>query len=378
MTGAGRMTEGRAGAMAGFSGSYDPADVTFLLKPVVLAPTAVEEKERLIQSGRRHYSEMLGAEPPPDAEYLALFDAAFAANRQRFARDLAALAAALAERPGPETVLVSLARAGTPVGVLLRRALARRGRTAPHYSVSIIRDRGIDTVALDHILARHAPESVVFVDGWTGKGAIAGELRRAVDAYNAARGVRLDPSLTVVADLCGTAGLAATAEDYLIPSAILNAVVSGLVSRTVLNRELVGPGEFHACVHYHELAPHDRSRWFVDALDRDLAAFASLPAPARWPEPARDALRDAAAAFVAGCLDRFGIADRNRVKPGIGETTRALLRRMPERVLVKDPSAPDLRHMVHLAQRRGVALVHEPDLAPPYRAAAIIRTLGEG
>ena len=47
-----------------FSGSYDPDDVTFLLKPVRLEPTAVAEKERLIQSGRRHYSEMISREGP--------------------------------------------------------------------------------------------------------------------------------------------------------------------------------------------------------------------------------------------------------------------------------------------------------------------------
>ena len=40
-----------------FSGSYESRDVTFLLRPVQLAPTPVEEKERLIQSGKRHYRE---------------------------------------------------------------------------------------------------------------------------------------------------------------------------------------------------------------------------------------------------------------------------------------------------------------------------------
>ena len=33
-----------------------------------------------------------------------------------------------------------------------------------HYSISIVRDRGIDTNALDHILARgHAPQALAFV-----------------------------------------------------------------------------------------------------------------------------------------------------------------------------------------------------------------------
>src|SRR5688572_6833508 len=112
----------------GFSGSYLAEDVTFLLKPVELAPTEIAEKERLIQSGQRHYSEMLSAESRPDDTYLALFEHALAVNRERFAADVARLARMLDVRRDGQIVLVSLARAGTPVGVLLRRALRRLGR----------------------------------------------------------------------------------------------------------------------------------------------------------------------------------------------------------------------------------------------------------
>ena len=63
-----------------FSGSYDPDDVIFLLNPARIEPTDIAEKERLIQSGARHYSEMLSAEPLPDARYLRLYDMALAAN----------------------------------------------------------------------------------------------------------------------------------------------------------------------------------------------------------------------------------------------------------------------------------------------------------
>ncbi len=47
----------------------------------------------------------------------------------------------LAER-GTEAVLVSLARAGTPVGILMRRwARYAHGLDLPHYAVSIVRAR---------------------------------------------------------------------------------------------------------------------------------------------------------------------------------------------------------------------------------------------
>lgn len=75
---------------------------------------------------------------------------------------------------GASIALVSFVRAGLPLGVLLRRALVEMGRDARHYGISIIRDRGIDSVALEAIIKAHGAENIVFVDGWTGKGAIGG------------------------------------------------------------------------------------------------------------------------------------------------------------------------------------------------------------
>ena len=186
-----------------FSGSYDPDDVQFLLKPVAIEPTEVREKERLIQSGGRHYSEMIGIERPPEQEYLRLFYEVFETNRHRFAHDVVRLARRIAARISGAITLVSLARAGTPIGVLLRRTLRRLGRPGMHFSISIIRDHGWDNVAVDKILQTCEPYSVVFIDGWTGKGAIAAELRHSIAGYSARHGFVWQPSLAVVADPAG-------------------------------------------------------------------------------------------------------------------------------------------------------------------------------
>lgn len=127
-----------------FSGSYPAEDVTFLLTPVKIQPTSVTVKESLIQSGSRHYSEMISAETSPKQEYLELFHKAFNRNRGRLGRDIALLACTMANKKEKEITLVSLARAGTPIGVMLRRALKIMGKKVKHYSISIIRDRGID------------------------------------------------------------------------------------------------------------------------------------------------------------------------------------------------------------------------------------------
>lgn len=355
-----------------FSGSYAHDDVQFLLRRIEAPPfVSVADKEALIQSGRRHYSEMLSPEALPSARYLQVFEDACAANLQQMARDCLALAAMIAARRSGEIVVVSLARAGTPVGVVLKRLMQQvGGRQAAHYSVSIARDRGIDAVALDYIVQRHAPQSIVFVDGWTGKGVISRELAQSVAAFNDAHGTAVDGGLYVLSDLAGSAACASADRDYLIPSSILNATVSGLVSRTVVGRA----DDFHGCVYYEAFAPHDHSRRFVDALEAAALARSGATIVAAAPD------RAAAAATSRACLQRlqqeYDVADVNLIKPGIGEATRVLLRRVPRLLLLRDRTAADVRHLTVLAQEKNVPVIIDQSL--PYQAVSLIRSALDG
>ncbi|CDG84485.1 cysteine protease StiP family protein [Janthinobacterium agaricidamnosum] len=361
-----------------FSGSYRADDVTFLLKPIALEPILdIDEKERLIQSGQRHYSEMLSPEALPSPAYLELFRSAYAANRRQMARDCLRLAALIAVRRDGPIALVSLARAGTPVGVILAHLLRRVfQRDCQHYSVSIIRDRGIDAVALRHILQQgHAPESLVFVDGWTGKGVISRELRHAVGAFNAAHGTAIDGGLYVLSDLAGTAACAASADDYLIPSSILNATVSGLVSRSVLNAA-IGPDDFHGCLYYGQFEAHDQSRQFADGLVADAIGLAQTEGVPRAQAIDAAAMAARSHAYMAAAQSQYGIGDINLIKPGIGEATRVLLRRAPQRLIVRDTHAPDVAHLLLLAQEKSIPVTVEPAL--PYQAVALIRSAVDG
>ncbi|MEV4778722.1 cysteine protease StiP family protein [Burkholderia sp. LMU1-1-1.1] len=380
-----------------FSGSYHGDDVRFLLKRLELASFVdVPDKERLIQSGQRHYSEMLSRESLPSPRYLDVFGQACAANLERMARDSVTLAGLIARRrPGPVT-LVSLARAGTPVGVVLKRLLGGVfGREVAHYSLSIIRDRGIDQVALEYILAQgHAPESIVFIDGWTGKGVIAAELHASMAVFNARHGCAIDTGLYVLSDLAGVAARAAGHDDYLIPSSILNATVSGLVSRSILNDE-IGPDDFHGCVYYAEFEPQDQSRAFADRLVELAQQWADGPAaidavigPASEPASATTALAEAATEAARATAARVsrdymetamrvhGIADRNLIKPGLGEATRVLLRRTPDRLIVRDAASADVAHLLVLAREKDVPVQLDPEL--PYQAVSIIRSIADG
>ena len=361
-----------------FSGSYRADDVSFLLKPLPLAAFAAElvdvaSKEALIQSGKRHYSEMLSPERLPSNRYLQVFDEACRANGERMARDCVRLAALIAQRRAGPVTVVSLARGGTPVGVVLKRLLERvHGRATVHYSVSIVRDRGIDANALRHILAQgHAPASIVFVDGWTGKGVIARELAGSIENFNRAHGVGIDGGLHVLSDLAGAASVAASCEDYLIPSSILNATVSGLVSRSVVNAA-IGPDDFHGCVLYDAFKPHDRSQAFVDELERLALACTYTSAPEAVDTQAAAARSHA---YIEAAMRRYGVADVNLVKPGIGEATRVLLRRVPRLLLLREAFHPATAHLRLLAEEKQVPV--EIDAALPYQAVSLIRSASD-
>jgi hypothetical protein len=304
---------------------------------------------------------------------MKLFRQSMATNAVRFTHDLAALAEGLiASVPGPPLVLASIARAGTPVGVLLRgRILARTGWAAadvPHFSLSVIRDRGVDAAAVHWIAARYPADRIRFLDGWTGKGTIAKELRTTLPALSTGA----EPGLWVPLDVCGAAVFAASCEDYLIPSTLLGGTVSGLVSRSVLRSEDIGADDlWHACMELGHLRRYDLSRWLVATLGPVLA---DLPVYAAWPlnRSGGVARQQETAATLESTAQEFGITDRNRIKLGIGETVRVLLRRQPRRVLLRPASSPDHAMIRALAAERGVPVEDRTDL--PFEAIALIGT----
>ncbi|MFJ7187791.1 phosphoribosyltransferase [Streptomyces bacillaris] len=355
--------------------SYAPEDVGWLLQDLsdtrLEAPT--EEREEAIQSGGAHYAESLPVEYQPSAEYQALFTAALDASAARIARAVGTVTETVLAERGPRPVLVSLARAGTPVGVLMRHwARHRHGLDLPHYAISIVRGRGIDATALRWLAAHHDPADVVFVDGWTGKGAITRELAAAIRAFEESSGISgFDPEIAVLADPGGCVRTYGTREDFLIPSACLNSTVSGLISRTVLRADLVGPDDFHGAKFYRELAESDVSGDFlaavaarfdevageVDAATKELLAADRAPTWEGW-------------AAVERISEEYGIHDVNLVKPGVGETTRVLLRRVPWKILARRGAGADLQHIRLLAEQRGVPVEEVDGL--PYSCVGLI------
>ncbi|MCQ2001501.1 phosphoribosyltransferase domain-containing protein [Arthrobacter zhaoxinii] len=355
-------------------GSYAPEDVTWLLKDLrdaaLEAPTA--EREAAIQSGGANYAESLPMEYLPSAQYQDLYEEALRRSAPRVAAAVGTVTELALAARNREPVLVSLARAGTPIGILMRRWAQRmHGLDLPHYTMSIVRGVGMDETALRYLARTYSPGRILFVDGWTGKGAITRELTAALDRFEATDGVRFSSELAVLADPGHSVELFGTREDYLIPSACLNSTVSGLVSRTVFNKDLIAPHDFHGAKFYAHLAGADVSRDFLTAIESHFddvrpeadAAAAALAAADRTPTWV-------GWQAVERLSEEYGILNVNLVKPGVGETTRVLLRRVPWKVLVHPGALEDVAHVLLLAEQRGVPVEEVPDL--PFSCVGLI------
>ena len=370
------------------SGSYLASDVTVLLDIVdkdAVADVPVSQKEALIQSGQRHYSDMLTLENAPTAMHEQLYQQALAQGTTRTATDIVNLAYTLhhilqqtvsLQRP---LILVSLVRAGLPIGVLLQRALADADSSyalpSVHYGISIIRDRGLDPVALQMILDAHPNSAIVFVDGWTGKGAIYQELARSLDVFSNPnhpnfanifhQGKDVIPLLTL-ADPAGVAWLAASEEDWLIPSGLLNSTVSGLISRSLYTEPQSG---LHRSVFYDNLVAVDHSLAFVDHIDSTRRALSTSPQYLQMFKQPRYQTAD----LIDTLAIDYDIDNRNRIKPTIAEATRAILRRDPERILLATADHPDTVLLRHLCSDRDINITVLGAKILPYQAITLIK-----
>ena len=355
--------------------SYSEKEVCILLQDVrgKVPVLDTKEREKLNQSGV-HYSEMLPVEYAPSEEYLKLYKEALISQGKETAQAVVNLASKILKQKAlGDIVLVSLARAGTPVGVLLKRYFDKYVNTKynfkiPHYTISIIRGKGIDKAAMNFILDKHPAKNIVFVDGWVGKGAINRVLAEAVAELG---GDGLSPELAVLSDPASETELYGTRNDFLIPSACLNSTVSGLISRTV-HLPSMSDEELHGAVYYEENEEFDLSNEFLDEIESYFSSLSFDEEPVLNNEletfKGIDEVREIA--------EHFGVDDINKVKPGLGETIRVLLRRVPEVVLIRKGVDPKfVAPIIQLAKEKGVLVKEYP--LKKYNACGVIKDVSD-
>jgi len=351
-----------------FSGSYKKEDCLFVLKQI----HEVDEEDNLTREQKMkngvHYSEMLPIENLPSKEYLDLFYESLNESAPFIAKYVAAVSESVLKDKGKDVILVSLARAGTPIGVLMKRYIQYKYEiSVPHYSISIIRGKGIDKNAILYITNHHHSTNIQFVDGWTGKGAIGKALKESMKDLKDELGITISSDLAVLADPGYCAEIYGTRSDFFLASSCLNSIVSGLVSRTVHRNDLVGEYDYHACKYYADWEEHDLSNYFIDEVAKHFPSTMEV-GHAKDPNPDYRGWKE-----IQEIQRIFSVSDINKVKPGIGETSRILLRRYPWKILVKDFNNPSIRHILLLAKEKNVPVEEYKNMS--YDCIGIIKEL---
>ena len=243
-----------------------------------------------------------------------------------------------------------------------------------HYTMSIIRGRGIDKNAMKYMLKRHPAESLQFVDGWIGKGAIQRELIAAVQEFEG-----VSHKLAVLSDPAYITELYGSHEDFLIASSCLNSVVSGLLSRTVLREDIIGEDDFHGAVFYKNLVDEDLTYQFIGSIESCFDKVGVVEEECISGDCNEEYKGEST--FSKGLQEAmqiqkdFNISDINFIKPGIGEATRVLLRRVPWKILVSSLNDESLKQIYQLAIEKKVELVEYP--LKCYKACGIIKDMGD-
>lgn len=366
--------------------SYKTDDCIVLLKDLTdeMVEIPACEREKLIQNGV-HYSELLPEENEPSKEYETLYNMALENSKKDIAKGIAELASMIVNETseGKKPILVSLARAGIPIGVLLKRYIKRAfDIDCPHYAISIIRGKGIDKNAMNFIYNKEIKanncnvEDIIFIDGWTGKGMIKHQLNEAVLDLKREdiKWKNLSSNLFVLADPANLTKYCATREDYFLPSSCLNSTVSGLTSRTILNSHIdIEEGDFHGACYFDKFKSIDKSNEFIDTITNE---FDEIDKDSLTTEPREFTSNWNGLELTLEIAHNFGVDDFKKIKPGIGETTRVLLRRVPWKVLInKDISIEDkdIQHILMLCKEKKVPI--ERYSLGNYKVVGIIKEL---
>lgn len=323
--------------------SYDQKDVTFLIKDLTgqVTPVSIEEKDKRVKNGEFERSIMI-EEYPISEEYSKLVWDSMLPYAKQTAIAVGNVAEQIYKIKGNDLVLVSIIRAGIPIGILVKRYLKQKYNVdIPHYAISLV--KGLDKNAMNYILSKHKAEGIQFLDGWTGKGTVTKELVESAKEY---KGV--DASLAVLSDAIGVSKYCGCREDIAIPSAPLNASITGLISITIFNNDLVSDTDFHGAMYLEHLESIDKSMDYINLIEShfDFNCKALFEEYKTVNE-------------IQKIADNLNVPLK-LLNPGINEAARAILRRNLKKLLVQDKNDFHVQCIIKLAKLKNVSVEEYP------------------
>lgn len=194
-----------------------------------------------------------------------------------------------------------------------------------------------------------------------GKGAIFGQLKDSLIAFCQSHCYAKDqlfcgdmPYLAVVNDPAGVAWLSASDVDYLIPHALLNSTVSGLVSRTLYHKKTsnqisdTNQQGFHQSVYYDELKKYDESLNFVDTIDAIRRSIDGVDLKIVYKSTPIFTTKS----LIQTIAKKFNLSDTHLIKPTYAEAIRAIVRRDPKCVVLDDKQDDDMDFIIALCEQK--------------------------
>ena len=311
---------------AGEVDPYDEANAPLFRGEEAFAPET---------TGWRRWSKP-SPEPRPDATFEALLLAAVTREKAAVLGMIEALAERVAACVSSPPLLVAVLRAGVPVAALLARALSRRfgDEAVSIAALSLFDGLGWDAAALKQALGDHPGRPVVFVDGWTSGGGVAGELARSWDRWVSAGNPDFTggegPRLAVLCDPRGLAHFSAVRADRFVPSSLFTAPETLGFSRGFATGP-EGSGMFRVYRFPASLLrPRYVEAWMSEEGTTKLEALRDEEPPGSVPPPGW--------------------------RLHVNEVVRALINRNPRAVLLRDEedAAGSLAPVLHLCRLRGV------------------------
>lgn len=298
-------------------------------------------------------------EPRPDATFEALLLASVNREKAAVLGMVETLADRVAASVASPPLLIAVLRAGVPVAALLARALSRRlaGTAVPVAALSLFDGLGWDGAALKATLADHPGRPVIFVDGWTSGGGVAGELARSWERWTAAGGPDFTggegPRLAVLCDPRGHASFSAVKADRFVPSSLFTAPETLGFSRGFATGP-EGSGMFRVYSFPRSLLrPHYVEAWMSGQVEPDVEPPRNEPPPTTSPPPGW--------------------------RLHVNEVVRALINRNPREVLLRDDevtATASLAPVIHLCRLRGVPVSYGREEVAGWGALAAARMKG--
>ena len=131
--------------------------------------------------------------------------------------------------------------------------------------------------------------------------------------------------------------------------------------------------EYHGAIYYKHLLNEDESYRFIENVEKYFNNTDKKLIPSEYEKDENFKGIDE----VKEIAKEYNIEDINKVKPGVGETTRVLLRRVPDRVIVNKNTTEKehLKHIYQLANDKNVPIEYRE--LKKYNVIGIIKDVAD-